>query len=212
MALPFSISDFLDAFGAFNTAWWPVVAALWLVTASVFVRLWRPGADGRLGLALLSVHWAWSGFVYHGVYFRPINPAATVFAMLFIAQAAFFLWCLKARRASFTLAHTPRGLVAGGFLLYGLAYPFIGLLTGLEYPRLPLFAVPCPTTLVTAGLLLASNGLPRAVNVVPILWAAIGSSAAVSLGIRADLALIAVVALLTLDAVAPKLLGARPAG
>jgi hypothetical protein len=49
------------------------------------------------------------------------------------------------------------------------------------------------------------------VNIVPILWAVIGSSAAFVLGIRADLALAAAAALLALDTVVPSALGVKEA-
>jgi hypothetical protein len=50
--------------------------------------------------------------------------------------------------------------------------------------------VPCPTTIITAGWMLAFSGLPRAASVLPLAWAGIGSSAAFMLGISADLALV----------------------
>lgn len=97
------------------------------------------------------------------------------------------------------------------YVVYGLLYPFIGFVVGLEYPRLPLFAVPCPTTLVTAGLLVAAIKVPRFVAVVPVLWAAAGSVAAFALGITADLALVIAGALLIVDLVVPTVLGRRAA-
>jgi hypothetical protein len=75
---------------------------------------------------------------------------------------------------------------------------------------MPLFAVPCPTTLVTAGLLLVVSGVPpRFASVVPMLWAAVGSSAAFALGIRADLALVLAGALLAIDTLAPAILAPK---
>jgi len=71
------------------------------------------------------------------------------------------------------------------------------------------FAVPRPTTIVTAGWLPTAAGLPRFVNVVPLLWAACGSSAAVTLGIRADLALAAAGVFLAVDTVRPEAPGRR---
>jgi len=66
----------------------------------------------------------------------------------------------------------------------------LGLLFGLSYPRAPSFGVPCPTTILTAGLLLlVSRQEARRLAVIPVTWAAIGGSASFSLGIRADLAL-----------------------
>jgi hypothetical protein len=104
-----------------------------------------------------------------------------------------------------------RGAVGGALVLYGLIYPLIGFTLGLEYPRLPLFAVPCPTTLITVGFLVAAVGAPRVAAVVPVLWAVVGSSAAFALGIRADLALVVAAALLVLDVVVPSALGWRTA-
>lgn len=157
------------------------------------------------------MHWAWSAVAYHWFFFRDINPAAAIFAAAFLVQAALFAW-LALRPAAMTPAPSgARGAIGGALVVYGLVYPVLGLAFGLEYPRLPLFAVPCPTTLVTAGFLVTAAGAPRVVSVVPVLWALVGASAALSLGIRADLALAVAALVLAADAVAPSALGRRPA-
>lgn len=204
MELPFTESAFLDLFGNYNQALWPVVATAWLVSLVLVVRVWRnPGAGGSV-LMLLAVHWLWSGVVYHWLYFRNINPAAVVFAVLFVAQGGLFAWAARSQGARFHFDRSLRANLGLALVGYGFLYPFLGLLFGLDYPRLPLFAVPCPTTLITAGLLLASSRLPRVVYLVPVLWTAIGGSAAVLLGIHADLVLLVAGALLALAAVAPR--------
>jgi hypothetical protein len=54
----------------------------------------------------------------------------------------------------------------------------------------PTFGVPCPTTILTIGFLLAADSpVPRLVTVVPILWALVGGSAALLFDVRADLML-----------------------
>jgi hypothetical protein len=69
-------------------------------------------------------------------------------------------------------------------------YPFIGLLLGARFPRWPAFGVPCPTALLTAGLLLvASSNTPRWLPIIPVIWCVIAGSAAVLLRIPADWAL-----------------------
>jgi Family of unknown function (DUF6064) len=212
MQLPFSHDAFLDVFAAYNTRLWPVVFLLWTVTAIVVWRwLLGGGVSVRLVFGLLAVHWAWSGVAYHWFYFREINPAATLFAGLFVLQAAVFSWLAGSSHAHTSAPSGLRGVVAGALVLYGLIYPGIGLALGLEYPRLPLFAVPCPTALVTAGFLVATVGVPRFAVVVPVLWAVVGSSAAFALGIRADLALVVAAALLAIDLVMPSALGRRAA-
>jgi len=213
MALPFSHDAFLDVFGAYNTALWPAVAALWVVTAGMAVRwMRRKRMDGRGVLALLAVHWAWSGIIYHWYFFRSINQAATLFGALFVLQAVLFGWLAGTSRTVFSLRGWRLRSILGATLVgYGLVYPLLGIVFGLQYPRVPLFAVPCPTTLVTAGLLLTAVDLPRWVNIVPVLWSVLGISAAFALGIWADLALVVAGAILALDTLAPKFLGTRAA-
>jgi hypothetical protein len=216
LELPFSHDEFLDVFGAYNSLLWPAVAVLWVATAALVWRWLRTGRlNGRVVFALLAVHWTWSGVAYHWLHFRDINPAATLFGALFVLQGALFAWqAVASARSATTVASglrgvfsVPRGAIGAVLVLYGLLYPVIGLAFGLEYPRLPLFAVPCPTTLVTAGFLVATVGTPRWLAIVPIVWAGIGGSAAFALGIWADLALVVAGAVLALDTLAPSALG-----
>jgi hypothetical protein len=198
-------------FGAYNTALWPALAALWVVTVGLVVNWMRKGRmDGRGVFVLLAVRWAWSGIVYHWFFFRSINQAATLFGAVFVLQAVLFGWLAAASRGVFTLqGWRLRSILGTALVVYGLVYPFVGIVFGLQYPRLPLFAVPCPTTLVTAGLLLTAVGVPRWVNIVPVLWSVLGISAAFALGIWADIALVVSGAILALDTLAPNVFGTR---
>jgi len=191
--MPFTHEQFLDIFGAYNTALWPAAAVLWIATLGVMLAFYRRGAPMSRAVALLlTIHWAWSGVVYHGMYFRTINPAATLFAALFIIEAMLLLWRgMASPGLQFEMGASSWSLVGMVLVGYSLVYPGLGLLLGLTYPRLPLFAVPCPTTILTAGVLMSAP--PRNVRwlaVIPILWAAIGGSAAVMFAIRADFALL----------------------
>jgi Family of unknown function (DUF6064) len=208
MNLPFSHEAFLDVFGAYNSLLWPAVVLLWIITAALVWRWVHKGRiTGRQIFALLAVHWAWSGVVYHWFFFRRINAAAGVFAVLFVMQAIIFTCLAATSRAHFDVRMRLRDVLGVALVCYGLVYPLVVLAVGFRYPRMPLFGVPCPTTLVTAGFLLTSVGIPRFVKLVPALWAIIGSSAAIVLDIQPDFALVAVVVLLGLDMVMPSFLG-----
>jgi hypothetical protein len=190
--LPFTHDQFLDVFGSYNRAVWPAAAGLWLVTLGTLVQLYRrhPKASPILAF-LLALHWTWAGAVYHLAFFLPINPAAALFGVGFLLQAALFVW-RTARRGGLTFTPAPSIWSRLGLLLilYALIYPGLGLLAGLEYPRLPTFGVPCPTTILTAGvLLLAPRREARILGVIPVLWAGVGGSGAFLLGIPADLML-----------------------
>jgi hypothetical protein len=205
--LPFSTDQFLDVFAAYNTALWHAATALWFVTLGAVIRLIRGRARGTELGALLAIHWAWSGLVYHALYFSTINPLAPVFALLFMIQAAGFAWTGVARpRLMFVWSNSLRHVLAALLLAYALAYPGLALLVH-DWPRVPMFGVPCPTTLFTAGCLLAAaRPTPRRLFVIPVLWSLVGGSAALLLGITPDLALFAAGAALVAFALAPRAL------
>ncbi|OFW14601.1 MAG: hypothetical protein A3F70_06660 [Acidobacteria bacterium RIFCSPLOWO2_12_FULL_67_14] len=107
---------------------------------------------------------------------------------MFLAQAP-LVWSrgVRQKRLQFSTGTSLRRLLAGALVAYGLVYPVINLADGLEFPRMPTFGVPCPTTIFTAGLLLTAPAAPWTVLAIPILWSVVGGSAALLLGVRADL-------------------------
>lgn len=209
--LPFTHEQFLDTFAAFNAAWWFVGLALWLLTVVSVIAFTRRQAPPRLLFILLALHWAWSGTAYHLGYFAAINPAAVLFGAAFLLQAALFTAASARRDAtSMRWSRGPRLWVSAGFILYSFIYPLLILLTGFSWPRMPAYGVPCPTTLFTAGVLLALDpGRYRALTVVPLLWSLVGGSAAFALGVVPDLALLLAAPCLAVFAVAPRFLEER---
>ncbi len=190
MQLPFTHDQFLAAFGAYNTTFWPVVLGLWLSSACALARFLSGRPSSRLLGLILAGSWLW-GAMYHFVYFAPINPAARLFGILFVIEAALLAWSSLIRRTiHFAPGRAPRHLIGIALFIYALLYPGLALAAGLHWPSMPTFGVPCPTTLMTAGLLLTVPSTAiRWVSVIPLLWTVIGGSAALLLGVPPDLAL-----------------------
>ena len=209
MSLPFTHDQFLDDFAAYNSALWPSVVILWLLTAAAVGWMASGRVGGRWIAWLLALHWLWAGAVYHLGYFAEINPAARMFGIAFIFQAVLFVWFgLTRSRLEFRWG-SGRGLRSGlavFFSVYALAYPILIVATGLDWPRMPAFGVPCPTTLLTVGLLLSVQSVPRIVGVIPLAWCVIGGSAALLLGVIPDFALLLAGVTLLVDLVAPQVL------
>jgi hypothetical protein len=137
--------------------------------------------------------WAWTGIAYHIFFFGRINEAALIFGVMFVAQAAILVFFGIVR-------HTPQfgrpppldaraGILLAAYALF--FYPLIGLLAEGRTAATPMFGVsPCPVTIFTFGILLLAQGrLPWLVAAVPLIWAMIGGSAAVLLGVVQDWAL-----------------------
>ena len=213
MRLPFTSEAFFDLLAAYNTSLWPAVIALWVATALACAGLLSSArrSRDRWMSGLLAVHWAWSAIAYHLTFFTRINPAAWLFAVLFLVQGALFAWFgLFKGGLSFKSSRTPWTVVGWVLMLYALLYPAITIVEHGTVVRVPMFALPCPTTIFTAGVLLLAPSPRRSLMIVPIIWSAIGGSAAFLLGVSADYALPVAGAALALFALhKPKMWAAR---
>lgn len=203
--MPFTTEQFFDVFVRYNQAIfpWQVIAVMAGIMAVAL--LWRGSRPESAGvLVVLAVMWLVNGIGYHWLYFAPINPVARLFAVAFVAEAVLLVWAAMARP---DLRLTPRGdlvsmlgLACIGFSI--LVYPALGWLAGHRYPAMPMFGVaPCPTTIFTIGVLLQAPWREaRWLLIIPGLWAAIGGSASVLLGVPQDFGLLAALGILVLMA------------
>lgn len=196
--LPFSAGDFLDVFRRYNEGVGPVVPVVLtsIALAAVFIASMRRQRGGhRAVLLLLAVLWAWSGAAYHLAYFRQLTPGALLFGALFLAQAALLARAAvlpRGRRWDFgPPAWDLRTVIGAIVIAYALlGYPLVGRALGHLPPHAPTFGVPCPVTLFTLGLFAwARPAVPGLLLGIPLLWALIGTSAALQLGMREDLGL-----------------------
>lgn len=191
--MPFSPQEFFAVFSRYNTAVWPAQAALLALGLLAAYLAFRPRPwSHRVVAASLAMLWMWMGVVYHLHFFRLINPAALLFGLLFLAQAALLLWRGVVRdRLRFQAPHTWRGVAGAVLIVYAfVVYPLLGRMFGHVYPASPTFGLPCPTTIATLGILLwAAGPVPIGPAVIPVLWSAIGSSAAFRLDVYEDLGL-----------------------
>jgi Family of unknown function (DUF6064) len=183
--MPFTVEQFFDVFARYNQALWPwqIVAVLCGIIA-VALQLARTRVAARA--VLIAYHWT---------FFAPINPAAGLFAVAFVFQALLLLGVVViAKDLRLEVRRDLSSILGLGLIVFALAvYPGIGWLAGHRYPAIPIFGVaPCPTTIFTIGILL--QGPWRSVRwllVLPGLWAAVGGSASVFLGVPQDYALVA---------------------
>ena len=193
MSLPFSVDEFFTVFARYNEAVWPAQVALTALAVVAALLAWRPSPRGdRVISGILAVLWAWMGIVYHFIFFRSINPAASLFAAVFVAQSVALVRVgVIGGRLHFRVSAGASGLAAGILLVYALAvYPLVGQAAGHVYPFAPTFGLPCPTTIFTLGLLVAAlPTLPKLLLLAPGGWVLVGTVAALQLGVAEDFGL-----------------------
>lgn len=194
--MPFSTEEFIAVFAQYNQAVWPMPIATNILGVIVIgLLLWEGRVSAIMIPTILAAFWAVNGAGYHASFFAQINPLASFFTALFLFQAICLgLSPLFFGNMRFRLrpdARTAAGLALIVFAM--LVYPLWGWLAGHVYPAIPILGLaPCPTTIFTIGVLLLANWTyARWLLIVPAVWAAIGGSAAVLLGIPQDSGLIA---------------------
>lgn len=193
--MPFTQEQFISVFFSYNTSVWPMQVFLNLLAIiSLFLIIKKFSIADKFVNSVLTFLWLWMGIVYHIIYFSEINPAANIFAILFIAQAILFLFfgVLK-DKLTYTASNSYLSFIGFLFILFALfIYPFLGLLFNHTYPSSPTFGLPCPTTIFTFGILLFSKKkIPFYLFIIPLLWSLIGFTAALNLGIYEDTGLLA---------------------
>lgn len=194
MKIPFTVDQFLNVFGEYNSSVWPMQIILYLLAIIAIVMIFSArGYSNKVVAIILSLFWLWMGIVYHIIYFSSINQAAYVFGSLFVIQGILFLYqgVIKGK-FSFSINTGPYGITGGIFIIFALAiYPVLGYYSGHIYPESPTFGAPCPTVIFTFGiLLLSSKKVSGYLLVIPFLWSVIGFSAAVNLMVKEDLGLV----------------------
>jgi Family of unknown function (DUF6064) len=159
----------------------------------IFLAASRNPSRNKIISGLLGLLWLWTGIVYHLIFFTTISPPAYLFGTLCILQGLLFLYEGVARnRLSFRASRKFDGILGAIFIAYALViYPLIGYALGRIFPSTPTFGTPCPTTIFTFGLLLwADRKISLSLLIIPVLWSIVGTSAALSFGVKEDFGLL----------------------
>jgi len=191
MNIPFTTEEFFQVFEVYNSAIWPAhVVAYLLGVAAIVCAFSKSALSDRLASASLAAFWIWIGVFYHILHFATVNRVAYVFGLLFVLQGVVFLiFGLIYQRLSFQVTRTVTFGAGACLIIYALVvYQFLGIVAGHDWPRIPIFGVaPCPMVIFTFGLLLwAVKPVPFFIYIIPLLWALVGTSAAISLGVPQD--------------------------
>jgi hypothetical protein len=198
LGLPFTPEQFFGIFAEYNQDFWVVAAAMWGATVAALVLAWRhPDRWSSVLSFFIGGLWLWNAVAYHAFLFTRINPAAWLFSVLFAVEGVLFVWTGNRKSMRFLSSRGASQILGLTLTAYSLAYPFLTNALGHSYPAAPTYGLPCPTVLLTIGLLLTvSGGVPLTLAWIPIAWGFVGGSAAILLNVATDYVLLAAGALL----------------
>jgi hypothetical protein len=195
MKIPFTVEQFFDVFETYNQAIWPAQIGVYVLGLMIVAALLKPiDYSDQFISGVLALFWIWTGAFYHILHFSTINALALIFGVFFVLQGvALFFSGVWLNRLTFEITMSTRAIVGAVFVVFAmLLYPLIGSALGHHYPRTPMFGVaPCPLTIFTFGLFLfVRTKIAWYLYLIPLLWSLIGMSAAISLKVPQDYALV----------------------
>ena len=190
MKTPFTTEQFFSVFEKYNRAIFPVQIILFLLVVFALIAIGsKIKQKDKFVSGILGFLWLWIGIAYHISFFSGINKVAFGFGVLFILQGLFFLWeGVLLYNLKFVFKGSIQAYLGYFFILYGLiVYPIVGYLIEQNLSRTISIGLPCPTIILTFGfLLLSDKKFSKYLLIIPSLWAVIGISAVIKLGVYQD--------------------------
>ncbi|MCX6306495.1 MAG: DUF6064 family protein [Bacteroidetes bacterium] len=201
MKIPFTTEQFFTVIEKYNVTLFPFqIIILLLGIACLFLLHAKSSAKDQIIGLCLGMLWIWTGIAYHLFFFTVINKAAFMFGGIFILQGLMILFStLIKNRLVFTFSLHPKDYAGYFFILYGLIfYPVISYFAEGSFERTIVLGLPCPSTIVTFGFfILTGTKFPKYLLVIPSLWAVVGLSAAINIGVYQDVMIL--IAAITAD-------------
>jgi hypothetical protein len=194
MKTPFTVEEFFNVFEKYNSTVFPFqLIIVFSGIIALFLFHSKYSQKNKFIGSFLGSLWIWMGLVYHFTFFAEINKAAFVFGAAFILQGLLILInTFSQNRLIFIFKSRATEYVGYFFILFGLIlYPLIGYFFGSTLARTITLGLPCPSTILTFGFLLLTQGrFPKYLLIIPSLWAIIGLSAAINFGVYQDFMII----------------------
>ena len=190
MKLPFTTEQFFNVIEKYNLTMFPFqLIILLLGIVCLFLLHSKLSSKDKLIGIYLGLLWIWMGVAYHLTFFTVINKAAFLFGGIFILQGLLILFnTFINNRLVFIFTLQAKDYWGYFFILYGLIiYPIISYLIEGSLEKTIIMGLPCPSTIFTFGLfILSNNKFPQYLLIIPSLWAVVGLSAAINIGVFQD--------------------------
>jgi hypothetical protein len=187
---PIPTEQFSSIFEKYNHAIFPVQIILFLLSLLALIAIGtKIKQKDKVVAGILGVIWVWTGVVYHWAFFSSINILALGYGVVFILQGLFLVWeGVILYNLKFVFGMTVQAFFGYFFILYGLIiYPAIAYMFEPNLSGTISIGLPSPTIILTFGfMLLCDKKFSKYLLIIPSIWALIGISAVIKLGVYQD--------------------------
>jgi hypothetical protein len=187
---PITTEQFSSIFEKYNHAIFPVQIILFLLSLLALIAIGtKIKQKDKVVAGILGVIWVWTGVVYHWAFFSSINILALGYGVVFILQGLFLVWeGVILYNLKFVFGMTVQAFFGYFFILYGLIiYPAIAYMFEPNLSGTISIGLPSPTIILTFGfMLLCDKKFSKYLLIIPSIWALIGISAVIKLGVYQD--------------------------
>jgi len=194
MKTPITSEQFFSAFEKYNHSIFPIQIILFLLSICALILIGsKIKQKDKIVAGFLAILWLWMGIGYHIAFYSGINNFAYGYSLLFIFQGLFLSWeGVLLYNLKFVFKNTIQAWFGYFFIFCGLIlYPLVEYLLQPGLSRTISVGLPSPTIILTFGFfLLCDKKFSKYLLIVPSLWAVIGISTALKLGIYQDFMLI----------------------
>ena len=156
----------------------------------------------------MAAGWLWVAIGWHFLVFAGLNFMAPLYGAAFLGEGMLLVWSTWRGRLAFRFRRDPCGWVGLALAVVAVAgYPWLDWFAGLDWAAVRVAGLaPCPTALLTIGLLLLADGRkPLLLLLIPVLWTLVAGATGWSLGISHD----AILALASIAAISVILWGSH---
>ena len=188
--LPFDVDALFATFAQQNRALWPAPAVvLMLGLGTIVLAVRSPPWGAKVIGTVVAAGWLWVAIGWHVLVFAWLNFMAPLYGAAFMGEGVLLAWATWRGRLAFRFRRDPCGWVGLALAVVAVVgYPLADRFAGLDWAAARVAGLtPCPTALLTMGLLLLTEGRkPLLLMLIPVLWTLVAGASGWKLAIPQD--------------------------
>ena len=170
--LSFSVDEFLIVLENYNMAIWPFQILVYILIGIALIFSFKTTKLApKIVLSVLAFLWLFNGIVFSILFWASSHIFGYIFSVFCVLQGILFLYSIKRSDIKVRYPNKTFTIIGILFVLYAcIGYQVFGYFLGHIYPVFfPVGLVLCPTTILTFGIFLIINNIPKKYFIIPFI-------------------------------------------